>query len=88
MYRRKEFERAEDEFSTALNFEITPALRRRCLGLAASGGRRRRRVRVRARVFGELASTRVSPFFPKAEARSLASACVAKLAGALAGGVC
>ena len=75
MYRRKEYERAEDEFSTALNFEITPALHadaaawRHLAAVAGGGG-------ASARESVDSSITRVSPFFPKAEARSLASACV------------
>jgi Flp pilus assembly protein TadD len=75
MYRRKDYERAEDEFSTALNFEITPALRAdasawRHLAVVANGGC------TSARESLETAMTRVSPFFPKTEARSLTAACV------------
>jgi tetratricopeptide (TPR) repeat protein len=75
MYRRKDYERAEDEFSTALNFEITPALRAdasawRHLAAVAAGGC------TSARASLEASMARVSPFFPKTEARSLAAACV------------
>jgi tetratricopeptide (TPR) repeat protein len=75
MYRRKDFAHAEDEFATALNFEIAPPLRAdasawRHLAAVADGGCGS------ARESLEDSMSRVSPFFPKSEARSLASACV------------
>lgn len=74
-YRRKDFARAEDEFSSALNFEVTPALRQdasawRHLSAVAGGSC------AAAREFLDGSLARVSPFFPKQEARSLAAACV------------
>jgi tetratricopeptide (TPR) repeat protein len=73
-YRRKDFARAEDEFSNALNFEVAPALRQdasawRHLSAVAGGSC------ASAREFLDGSLARVSPFFPKQEARSLAAAC-------------
>ncbi len=73
-YRRKDFAHAEDEFSSALNFEVTPSLRQdatawRHLSAVAGGSC------VSAREFLDGSLARVSPFFPKQEARSLAAAC-------------
>jgi tetratricopeptide (TPR) repeat protein len=74
LYRRKDFVGAEDEFSTALNFEIAPALRAdasawRHLATVAGGACGA------ARASLEQALAQVSPFFPKSEAHSLAAAC-------------
>uniref|UniRef100_Q01NG9 Uncharacterized protein n=1 Tax=Solibacter usitatus (strain Ellin6076) TaxID=234267 RepID=Q01NG9_SOLUE len=74
LYRRKDFAHAEDEFSNALNFEVTPALRQdasawRHLSAVAAGSC------AAAREFLDGSLARVSPFFPKQEARSLATAC-------------
>jgi tetratricopeptide (TPR) repeat protein len=75
-YRRKDFERAEEEFTNALNFEVTPAVRAdavawRRLSAVASGscdaGRR----------YLEESLTAASPFFPRDEARATISACSA-----------
>lgn len=73
-YRRKDFARAEDEFASALNFEIPEVLRadaqawRHMAALAGGscGG---------GREFLEKALPGVSPYFPKDEARSLAASC-------------
>ena len=73
-YRRKDFARAEDEFSNALNFAIPDVLRGdatawRKLAAVAAGG---------CGSSAELLSRdlrTVSPFFPKNEATSLISAC-------------
>ena len=74
LYRRHDFARAEEEFTSALNFEMAPALRPdarawRHLAAVAGGscGSARRSL--------DLALPAVSPFFPQVEARSLASAC-------------
>jgi tetratricopeptide (TPR) repeat protein len=74
MYRRKDFKGAEDEFATALNFEIAPALRAdatawRHLAAVAAGSC------TSAREFLEGSLPKASPFFPKNEARAQASAC-------------
>jgi tetratricopeptide (TPR) repeat protein len=73
-YRRKDFARAEDEFSSALNFSISAALRPdaeawRHLAAVASGSC------VSARQNLERSLATASPFFPKEEARALASTC-------------
>ena len=73
-YRRKDFARAEDEFSSALNFNITPALRAdaaawRYLAAVSAGSCEASR--------GSLARAlaTVSPYFPKQEASNAMSAC-------------
>jgi tetratricopeptide (TPR) repeat protein len=74
LYRRKDFARAEEEFASALNFEMTGALLPdarawRYLSAVAGGscGPARESLTV--------ALPAVSPFFPGDEARSLAAAC-------------
>ena len=77
LYRRQDFARAEEEFSSALNFEMTGALRpdaRAWRQLAAVAGGSCGA----ARQSLNLALAAVSPFFPADEARSLASACGAE----------
>lgn len=74
LYRRKDVARAEDEFSSALNFEIPAALRAdaqawRHLAAVASGSCEA------SRGYLERALETVSPYFPKAEARALAASC-------------
>jgi tetratricopeptide (TPR) repeat protein len=74
LYRRQDFARAEEEFASALNFEMTPALRPdarawRHLAAVAAGSCGS------ARSALNLALADVSPFFPGDEARSTASAC-------------
>ncbi len=74
LYRRKDYARAEDEFASALNFEMKGALRpdaRAWRHLAAVAGGSCGS----ARQSLNLALPAVSPFFPQDEARSLASAC-------------
>jgi tetratricopeptide (TPR) repeat protein len=74
LFRRKDYARAEDEFASALNFEMTGALRpdaRAWRHLAAVAGGSCGS----ARQSLNLALPTVSPFFPRDEARSLASAC-------------
>ena len=73
-FRRKDFARAEDEFSSALNFSIADALRPdaeawRHLAAVASGSC----ATARQNLAQSLAN--VSPFFPKDEARSIAATC-------------
>jgi tetratricopeptide (TPR) repeat protein len=74
LYRRKDYGRAEEEFSSALNFEIPPALRPdasawRHLSAVASGS-----CGV-SRQYLERALGAVSPYFPKAEAQAVAAGC-------------
>ena len=74
LFRRGDFARAEDEFSSALNFQISAALRpdaRAWRHLAAVAGGSC----ASARHALDLALATVSPFFPQSEARSLAAAC-------------
>jgi tetratricopeptide (TPR) repeat protein len=73
-YRRKDYARAEDEFSSALNFEIPPAMRPdasawRHLAAVASG------FCGSSRQYLEQSLPAVSPYFPKEEARALAAQC-------------
>jgi len=73
-YRRKDFSRAEAEFSSALNFEIAPGLRadasawRRLAAVASGSCAASREDLARA-----LAN--VSPFFPRREAQAILDAC-------------
>ena len=80
LYRRKDYVRAEEEFSSALNFEISPALRPdasawRHLSAVASGSCGA------SREYLERSLAPVSPYFPKDEAKSVAAACPAGPAG-------
>jgi tetratricopeptide (TPR) repeat protein len=73
-YRRKDYARAEDEFSSALNFEIPPALRPdasawRHLSAVASGSCGA------SRQYLERSLPAVSPYFPNEEARAVAARC-------------
>lgn len=75
LYRRKDFIRAEDEFSSALNLDIPEALRTdasawRHLSAVAAG------FCAVSREYLERSLPAVSPFFPKDEARTLAAGCV------------
>jgi tetratricopeptide (TPR) repeat protein len=77
LYRRQDFARAEEEFTSALNFEMTGALRPdasawRHLSVVAGGSCGT------ARESLSLALVGVSPFFPRDEARARASACGAE----------
>ena len=74
LYRRQDFARAEEEFTSALNFEMTGALRPdarawRHLAVVAGGACGP------ARESLTLALAGVSPYFPRDEARARASAC-------------
>jgi len=74
LYRRKDYARAEDEFSSALNFDIPPSMRPdaeawRHLAAVAGGSCSASRQQL------ERSLGTVSPFFPKEEARVAASAC-------------
>jgi tetratricopeptide (TPR) repeat protein len=74
LYRRKDYQGAEEEFANALNFEISAPLRpdavawRHMSAVAggACGG---------SRPLLEESLASVTPYFPKAEARKLASTC-------------
>jgi tetratricopeptide (TPR) repeat protein len=73
-YRRKEYQRAEDEFSSALNFNIPPSLRAdtqawRYLAAVAAGSCEASRDAL-ARAAGV-----ASPYFPRKEAAAAMSAC-------------
>ena len=74
LYRRKDFEHAEHEFSSALNFEIPATFRPdaiawRHMAAVAEGGCASSRQPL------EQSLAQVSPYFPKSEARALASTC-------------
>jgi len=76
LFRRRDYIRAEEEFASALNFDIAPALRPdasawRHLAAVASGfcGASRR--------YLEQSLPSVSPYFPKAEAEAMAAGCPA-----------
>jgi tetratricopeptide (TPR) repeat protein len=80
LYRRKDFPRAEDEFGSALNFEIPGGLRAdavawRHMSAVAAGACSS------SRQLLEGSLTSVTPYFPKDEARSLLSSCAATTAG-------
>lgn len=79
LYRRKDWARAEDEFSSALNFEIPASLRAdaqawRHLAAVAAGSCEA------SRDYLERSLETVSPYFPKDVARDLAAACSATAA--------
>ena len=83
-YRRKDYSHAEDEFSSALNFAIPPDLVHdaeawRHMAALAGGACGE------SRVLLEDLLTRCSPYFPKPEARALASACPLSVAAAPTG---
>jgi tetratricopeptide (TPR) repeat protein len=74
LYRRKDYARAEAEFSSALNFGIAPSLRAdaiawRHLAAVAQGGCQD------SREFLGRSLSIVSPFFPRQEAQAVAAAC-------------
>jgi tetratricopeptide (TPR) repeat protein len=74
LYRRKDYARAEDEFSSALNFDVAPSLRAdavawRHLAAVAQGGCQDSRESLGRSL------TAVSPFFPRQEAQAAAAAC-------------
>jgi tetratricopeptide (TPR) repeat protein len=76
LYRRKDYAKAEEEFASALNFEIAPMLRPdatawRHLSAVASG------FCGASRQYLEKSLPSVSPYFPKAEAEALAAGCPA-----------
>jgi tetratricopeptide (TPR) repeat protein len=75
-YRRKDYARAEEEFASALNFEIPPALRPdasawRYLSAVASGSCGASRQNL------ERLLPKVSPYFPKTEAQAVVAGCPA-----------
>jgi tetratricopeptide (TPR) repeat protein len=74
LYRRRDYVRAEQEFSSALNFEVPPALwpdasAWRHLAAVASGSCGA------SRQYLEQSLPAVSPYFPKAEAEAVAAGC-------------
>jgi len=74
LYRRKDYSHAEDEFSSALNFEIPGGLRAdavawRHLAAVAAGSC------ATSRQYLERSLAAASPYFPKAEARNLMALC-------------
>ena len=74
LYRRKDFAHAENEFASALNFDISAALRPdaiawRHMAAVAEGACAASRATL------EQSLADVSPYFPKNEARALASTC-------------
>jgi len=74
LYRRHEYDQAEDEFASALNFEIPD-------GLRGDAGAWRRLAAVAggscgaSRDYLERSLAGVTPYFPKAEARTAIAAC-------------
>jgi len=75
-YRRKDYARAEEEFASALNFDIPGTLRSdasawRHLAAVAAGSCGA------SREYLERSLPQVSPYFPKAEAQALAAGCPA-----------
>ncbi|HXB75240.1 MAG TPA: single-stranded DNA-binding protein [Candidatus Acidoferrales bacterium] len=74
LYRRRDFPRAENEFASALNFEIPSDLRPDAVAwrqlAAVAGG-----ACATARQYLERSLAAVSPYFPIEEARSLAAGC-------------
>ncbi len=76
LYRRKEYVRAEDEFSSAMNFEIPAALKAdaeawRHLAAVSSGSCQASRQLLERSLPG------VTPYFPEAEARTVLAGCAA-----------
>jgi tetratricopeptide (TPR) repeat protein len=75
-YRRKDYTRAEEEFASALNLEISPILRP-----DASAWRHLSAVALgfcgASLQYLERALPSVSPYFPKSEAQALAASCLA-----------
>jgi tetratricopeptide (TPR) repeat protein len=74
LYRRKDFPHAEDEFASAMNFDIPAALKVdaeawRHLAAVASGSC------AASRQFLEQTLPRVTPYFPRAEARAAVAGC-------------
>jgi tetratricopeptide (TPR) repeat protein len=73
-YRRKDYAHAEDEFASALNFEIAPSIRAdavawRHLAAVAAGACET------SRQFLERSLDGASPYFPRQEARAAIAAC-------------
>ncbi len=78
LYRRRDYSRAENEFASALNFEIPPRLRGdasawRHLSAVAEGDCEASRPML------ERALADVSPYFPKEEARTTMAACATEM---------
>jgi tetratricopeptide (TPR) repeat protein len=86
LYRRKDYGHAEDEFASALNFEIPNGLRDdatawRHLAAVAGGSCDASRQRL------ERSLSTVSPYFPKDEARTLMAACPASASAGVPRGI-
>ncbi len=83
MYRRKDFSGAEDEFSSALSFQIPADLRSDAAAwrhmAAVAGGACQA-----SRSLLDRSLSSVSPYFPKTEARNLIAACPATASGSSA----
>jgi tetratricopeptide (TPR) repeat protein len=83
MYRRKDYAHAENEFASALNFDISPALKPDAVAwrhmAAVAGGS----CSV-SRQYLEESLAQVSPYFPKQEARAVAGSCPLTSAGGTA----
>lgn len=82
-YRRKDYVRAEDEFSSAMNFDIASGLRAdaeawRHMAAVASGACQA------SRQLLERSLGRVTPYFPQAEAETMLAACPALASQAMA----
>ena len=76
LYRRRDFGRAEEEFSSALNFEIPAAIRSDAIAwrrlAAVAGG-----ACVTAREYLAPSLAAASPYFPKEAARAMLASCSA-----------
>jgi tetratricopeptide (TPR) repeat protein len=76
LYTRREFAQAEEEFSSALNFEIPAAIRSDAIAWrrlsAVAGG-----ACLTAREYLSPSLAAVSPYFPKGEARAMLASCAA-----------
>jgi len=83
MYRRKDYGHAEDEFASALNFDISPAMKPDAVAWrhmsAVAGGSC-----TVSRQYLEQSLAQVSPYFPKEEARRVAASCPLTGGGATA----
>lgn len=86
LYRRKDFSHAEDEFSSALNFEISPdrrgdAVAWRHLAAVAGGSCGIAREQLQKSIAA------ASPFFPASEAQAMIAACPTTAAAAAPGSI-
>jgi tetratricopeptide (TPR) repeat protein len=74
LYRRKEFAQAENEFASALNFDIPKALRPDAIAWRHMAAVRQGGCAASRSALEDSLAT-VSPYFPKDEARAVASSC-------------